>query len=160
MKIKILLLLATLVAAVTAPAQPFIVPSNPPPSITLGWFSSPYPGGAYSIYQGASPMQYTNKISAGTNLTLTVTNLVRGSTNFFNITVTEPNGLESLLVATNEITYVTPQLPASPSYKPIVVLTAMFSPTLLNPSWSPVGTLPLLADQQSGFYKTSLSLPK
>lgn len=159
MKNKILFLLATLVAA-TASAQPFLVPSNPPPVIQLAWNANPDPTvTGYYIYEGTNSGQYTVKMPASTNnSTLTVSNLLRGVTNYFNITATNSAGLES--VFGGEVSYKAPLPPASPSLKPIVVLTAMFSPTLLNPSWSPVGTLPLLADQQAGFYKTSMSLPK
>ena len=99
---KTLCLLAITLALVCLPkisqAQS-IIPTNPPPTITLAWNASvPWTNGplSYTLYYGPASATYTNSISAGTNLTATVNNLVRGATYFFTVTATATNGLVSL----------------------------------------------------------------
>lgn len=79
-------------------------PSNPPPAIKLGWNPSPDPTPAnvagYWIWQGPSSSNYVRSVYVPGRLTtnVTLTNLSRGSTYFWNITVQGTNaaaGLES-----------------------------------------------------------------
>ena len=90
--------------------------TNPPSNISLVWNPSPtinYGALSYYIWVGPSSLSYTNKISAGTNLTLTVSNLVRGSGYFFNVTPYATNGLEGPW--DGEVNYMSPVPPLSTS---------------------------------------------
>jgi hypothetical protein len=49
----------------------------------------------YAIYYGTASGAYTNTASAGTNTTLTISNLVQGATYFFVATAIDTFGLES-----------------------------------------------------------------
>jgi hypothetical protein len=70
---------------------------------------------AYKIYWGVSSGLYTNVLATptATNLTLTVSNLVRGTTYFFTATTLATNSLESLYAP--EIFYLLPSLPTNPA---------------------------------------------
>lgn len=103
----ILLLLFCLLAR----AQSLPIPTNSPGSVTLGWTASTTSPVAYTIYYGPASATYTNTVSAGTNLTVTVSNLVRGATYWFAAIATATNGLVS--PPSNEISY-QPALPPAP----------------------------------------------
>lgn len=66
-------------------------------SPTLAWNADPDPSiiTNYTIYYGPAPGMYTNSVDAGTNLTATVSGLVRGQTYYFAATATDIWGLES-----------------------------------------------------------------
>lgn len=106
-----LLVLLLLVLASTAAAQTA--------TVTLAW--NPSAGTNvivnYRIYYGVVSQTYTNlgNVSVGTNLTATVTNLVRGNTYYFAATATDNNGLESAF--SNEVAY----RPATPPSPPTVL---------------------------------------
>ena len=62
----------------------------------LAWNASPDSSVAgYRVYWGAASTNYTNSLNAGTNLTATVTNLVRGTKYYFAATAYASNGVES-----------------------------------------------------------------
>jgi hypothetical protein len=105
----ILVIFVLLLIAAPCPAQ-----SNSTAWVQLAWDPSPnsYVGtnadGSnytnywaitnYAVYCGTVSGTYTNinKVMAGTNLTASVSNLVRGATYYFAATATDTNGLESL----------------------------------------------------------------
>lgn len=156
MKKLLIVLLVSLSAVLPSFAQ--LVPLNPAPSVQLAWNPSTGSGVTnYSIYMGTNSLQYTCKINCGTNLYLTVTNLTRGVTTYFNVTASA-GGLESGFGG--EVSYMPVAPPAAPTFKPIVVLVVQNSPSLQAPNWSTLATLSLSADQVSQFYRTQLALPQ
>jgi sulfur relay (sulfurtransferase) complex TusBCD TusD component (DsrE family) len=74
-------------------------------SVTLAW--DPSPGTDvitnYNLYYGAASATYTNVVPAGTNTTVTISNLVGGTTYYFAATAVDTNGLES--VYSTEVAY-------------------------------------------------------
>lgn len=132
----------------------YLTPSNPPPSVQLAWNADASPFVTnYFIYVGTNSGLYTLKIATGTNLTLTVTNLTRGVTSYFNVTA-QGLGLESGFGG--EISYTPASPPAPPpGFKPIVILTVQAAPSL-DPSeeWTTLATLSLEGDQASGYFRT------
>lgn len=66
-------------------------------SVTLAWDPSPGTNviSDYKIYYGVESGVYTNSQSAGTNLTLVISNLVQGQTYYYIATATTPEGWES-----------------------------------------------------------------
>jgi hypothetical protein len=66
-------------------------------TVTLAW--DPSPGTNiivnYNVYYGAASATYTNHVSAGTNTTVAVSNLVEGTTYYFAATAVDDAGLES-----------------------------------------------------------------
>jgi fibronectin type 3 domain-containing protein len=118
---KLLLSLIVALLTISAAADQSIVPTNAPASITLAWNASPSTGLgpiSYNMYYGPSSATYTNKLVSNTNLTLTVSNLVRGSTVYFAVTATTTNGLES--VFSNEISYQLSPPPLPPTVLRII----------------------------------------
>jgi len=92
--------------------------TNQPPitntyaSVTLAWDASPDASvTGYRIYYGPVSGGYTNSINVGPPLTMTMTNLTRGSTYFFAATAYDGSGLESAF--SNEVAY-TPPLTSRP----------------------------------------------
>jgi fibronectin type 3 domain-containing protein len=91
-------------------------PTNPGSSVTLAWDPSPSTNMgvlSYKVYYGVSSTAYTNTVSAGTNLTATVTNLLRGKTYYFAATAIATNGLESAYSI--EVSTTIPSIPAAPT---------------------------------------------
>ncbi len=67
-------------------------------SVTLAWDPSPATNDVitnYNIYYGVASATYTNVAAAGTNLTVSISNLVQGATYYFAATAVDTNGLES-----------------------------------------------------------------
>jgi hypothetical protein len=66
-------------------------------TVTLAWDPSPGTNviANYKVYYGTASGTYTNSVSAGTNLTVSVSNLVQGVTYYFAASATDANGLES-----------------------------------------------------------------
>ncbi len=66
-------------------------------TVTLAWDASPGTNIIvnYKIYYGVASATYSNSVSAGTNLTATVSNLVVGTKYYFAATATDKDGLES-----------------------------------------------------------------
>jgi len=90
-------------------------------SVTLAWDPSPGTNKIvnYKVWWGVATRNYTNSISAGTNLTAIVTNLTRGSTYYFAATATDNNALTSDYSA--EVFIWSPLPPAPPSTFRIVI---------------------------------------
>ena len=87
-----------------------------PSTVTLAWDASASTNLGpitYKIYWGVTNRTYTNFASAGTNLTLTVTNLARGSTYYFAATALDTNLLESDY--SSEVSWAAPNPPKIPS---------------------------------------------
>lgn len=77
-------------------------------SAVLAFDPSPSPDvKGYRIYYGAKSGTYTNSVSTGTNLTVTISNLVRGVKYFFAATAYDAGGMESAF--SNEATFPIPQ---------------------------------------------------
>lgn len=85
-----------------------------PASVTLAWDKSPGTNviANYNVYYGPSTRTYTNVVAAGTNLTVTVSNLVRGATYYFAATAVDTSALESDY--STEVSTVTKTQPAPP----------------------------------------------
>ena len=67
-------------------------------TVTLAWDPSPGTNDVianYNLYYGAASGTYTNVVAAGTNLTVSVSNLLEGITYYFAATAVDTNGLES-----------------------------------------------------------------
>ena len=66
-------------------------------TVTLAWDPSPGTNAiaSYNLYYGVASATYTNVVSAGTNTTASVSNLVEGATYYFAATAVDINGLES-----------------------------------------------------------------
>src|ERR1035441_4276136 len=100
MKIKKLIVtLVPMLALILVMATAFAVGHvpNPTGSVTLAWDSSSGNDLVtnYNIYYGVASLTYTNTVAAGTNLTMTVTNLIRNTMYYFAATAVDTNGLES-----------------------------------------------------------------
>ena len=69
----------------------------PPQSATLAWDPSPGTNGIanYNVYYGVASATYTNVVAAGTNTTVSISNLVNGTTYYFAATAVATSGLES-----------------------------------------------------------------
>ena len=69
----------------------------PPQSATLAW--DPSPGtdliANYNVCYGVASATYTNEVAAGTNTTMSIPNLVAGTTYYFAATAVDTFGLES-----------------------------------------------------------------
>ena len=66
-------------------------------TVTLAWDPSPGTNviANYNVYYGVASGTYTNVVAAGTNPTVSVSNLVEGTTYYFAATAVDTNGLES-----------------------------------------------------------------
>ena len=86
-------------------------------SLTLAWdpdgFDPTNGPVLYKVYYGPASATYTNTVSAGTNLTATVTNLTKGQTYYFAATAALTNTLESTY--SNEINWTVGTNPPAPS---------------------------------------------
>jgi hypothetical protein len=117
-------------------AQPFLVPTNPAPTVTLSWTTPPpvtngNPIASYNQYYGVGSRQYTNKITniGSTNTTWTVP--TRGDKYYIAVTATDTKGLEGPF--SNEINYTATPPPGAPGALPAVVVTAQTAPTPTGP---------------------------
>jgi hypothetical protein len=93
-------------------------------NVTLAWLPSSDPIVAgYNIYYGGTSGDYTNKTSAGTATSLTISNLVNGNTYYFAATTYSAAGAESSL--SSEVIYTVPVNPVNqpPTLNPIGNLT-------------------------------------
>ena len=84
-------------------------------TVTLAWDASPGTNiiAAYKVYYGVAGRMYTNVLSAGTKLTLSVSNLVVGQTYYFAATAVDTSGQESDY--SNEVsTLIAPPAPSKP----------------------------------------------
>jgi len=69
----------------------------PPQSVTLAWDPSPSTNiiANYNVYYGAASATYTNVVAAGTDTTVSISNLVAGTTYYLAATAGDASGLES-----------------------------------------------------------------
>ncbi|MEY3897433.1 MAG: hypothetical protein RLZZ214_2954 [Verrucomicrobiota bacterium] len=81
-------------------------------SIPLAWNAPPETGiTGYKVYVGAASQQYTQVLSAGTNLALSVANMEFGKTYYFAVTAIGSTGLESLLSSELAVKIAQPPVP-------------------------------------------------
>jgi hypothetical protein len=68
-----------------------------PQAVTLAWDPSPGTNviANYKVYYGPASARYTNAVAAGTNTTVSISNLVNGATYYFAATSVDAFGLES-----------------------------------------------------------------
>ena len=68
----------------------------PPQSVTLAWDPSPATEAVnYNVYYGTASRAYTHVVAAGTNTTVTISNLLASITYYFAVTAVSNSGLES-----------------------------------------------------------------
>lgn len=118
---QILILTSLLLMLTRCCAQAQAGPTNVVPSITLAWNASVTPNVTiYRVYYGVASGTYTNAVAVGTNLSLTLTNLVRGATYYFTATAGVASGLESDFCT--EISGVIPAIPiAVPNFRILLI---------------------------------------
>ena len=93
-------------------------------NVTLSWSRSTYPIVAgYNIYYGDASGVYTNVIDAGTNTSVTISNLINGATYYFASATYSAAGAVSAL--SSEVSYTVPVVPVNqtPTLNPINNLT-------------------------------------
>lgn len=102
---KITVVVVCHIAAISAIAAPLN-------SIEIGWDAVSEPGiEGYKVYVGTASNQYSRTYDAGTNLSLTVPDLVWGTTYFFAVKSIDSTGLESAYSDEFVLTIATPPLP-------------------------------------------------
>jgi hypothetical protein len=69
----------------------------PPHSVTLAWDPSPGTNviANYNVCYGVASNTYTNVVAASTNTTVSISNMVNGTTYYFAATAVDMSGLES-----------------------------------------------------------------
>ena len=111
----------------------------------------------YKVHYGIGSREYTNVLSAGSSLILTVSNLVRGATYYFAATAVDTGGLESDF--SNEVSYTVPSLPAPPLLKQWVVLTVQIKPPDADAQWADSGMdWSLSPDEASQFFRLKIAM--
>jgi hypothetical protein len=117
---KTLILSALCLIALCAGAQTsgtINPPSPPQATVTLTWNASTSDSTnnplTYAVWWGVSSGVFTSSISAGTNLSCTVTGLVNGVTYYFAATAATSNGVTSAY--SNQATNAIPAIPAPPT---------------------------------------------
>jgi hypothetical protein len=154
---RLLLCLLSVFSVSSVVAQPFLVPTNPPAYVVLGWDASPDPSvNGYRVYYGVGSRQYTNMVIVGNTNTATVQNLVRGQKYYFAATATTSDGLESDF--SNEIDY-TPRARPAPPASPRKITWAVniqldSAPTLIGPWFTETN---YQARLDPGFYRAKLT---
>lgn len=112
-------------------------------AVTLQWDPSPdnaqyyLYAGTNSFYRTNTPLPLTNyvaKVNCGTNLTCSLTNLTPGKIFYF-VATAYTNNLESL--PSNEVIYVTPNIPAPPGGLRTVYVE--YSGEIVSTNWQNVG---------------------
>jgi hypothetical protein len=127
MKTKLVFFSLFIFTLASVGAQPFLVPSNPPPTVQIAWNPVTFPGVTnYTLYYGAGSQQYTARLPLGNVTNTTFALPARGVMVFFAVTCTA-GGLESPF--STELAYSAPMPPPAPTMKPLVVLTVQSSPT-------------------------------
>jgi hypothetical protein len=156
---RIPFLISLLILALTARATVFLAPNNPPATISLSWDPSPSPlVVTYKLYSGtAGPRQYTAALTVGSVLNFTVTNLIRGATNYFAVTAIDGGGLES--VFSNEIAFAPPAPPLPPAaLLPPIELSIQTRPNASAGLWADAGMFWTLTPAQARqFFRLQIS---
>ena len=105
-------------------------------SVKLSWDPSPdVPVAGYAIYYGTASHMYTDKISLGNATSVTISNLVAGTTYYFAATAYDDAGLESPF--SNEAVYTVP-------------LDTSNQPSVLNPALSSDGQFSFTVSEVAG----------
>jgi hypothetical protein len=126
--------------------------ANGTANVTLAWNpnTSPVVAG-YNIYYGGASGTYSNKTSAGLATSLTISNLVTGSTYYFVATTYSAAGVES--VFSSEVSYTVPtsspgvQLAVTPAKQFILTVTGLsghayeIQATQDFTTWTVIGTV-------------------
>ena len=118
------IIFALLIVSV-AVAQQVALPINANPSVTLAWDPVQNTTNStiahYSVYYGPASTLYTSfQPSRGTNTSLTISNLGRGSTYYFAATATDTNGLESDY--SSEVSCTIPSPPPPPTVLRVITV--------------------------------------
>ena len=94
-------------------------------NVTLAWnpISDPLVAG-FNIHCGEASGVYTNKIDAGNNTSLTISNLTVGATYYFALTTYSAAGAESAM--SNEVSYTVPTPSPSPAVQLAVTPARQF----------------------------------
>lgn len=113
--------------SLAARAASFLVPSNPPPVITLAWDTITDPTITnVNLYYGVSSRGYTNIVACGLTNQFTVTLPARGVTFYFAATSVASSGLESSF--SGEASYLPANPPNAPNMHPPVILHVQSAP--------------------------------
>lgn len=148
-------------AANAAPPVGLQPNTNPPPAtVSVAWDADTDASVVgYFLYSGPATRFYTNKVDVGTNLMFTVSNLVRGVTNYFAVTgYNKPYFLESAF--SNEASYAAPIIPSptnAPGMRPIVVLTVQSKTSLQDFMWADTGMSWSVDPNDTAFYRLDIS---
>lgn len=122
-------------------------------SVSLAWDPSPDATvTGYAVYYGEAPDSLTNRVEAGNNLTVTVTNLVAAHTYYFVAVAYDGDGLES--GPSNMISYEVPG-PLPPGNLRIEVQS---STNLLGWMERAAFELPVTTLLQSEFWRARMTL--
>lgn len=129
--------------------------------VTLAWDRSTDPTvNAYSVYWGVATRTYTNHVDVPGNGTtsVTISNIVLGSTYYFAATCTATNGLESDFSV--EVSYFVPSKPNAPQNfrmtNVVLRLTIQQAPTPAGP-WEEFQTL-ATTTASPGFYRGLIAI--
>lgn len=92
-------------------------------AVTVAWNPVLYPDGSltYAVYYGTNTGNYFTNAPAGAGTSVTISNLVRGSTYYFAVVAQTTNGLVSSF--SSEINYTAMPVPASPQGVRIILLS-------------------------------------
>ena len=166
---RFLFLLMT-VTALTLTAQPFPpmpedIIGNTATSLSVGlaWDASPDAGESiegYQVHHGTNAGDYFTNYWAGTNLSLTVSNVPFATTNYFVVTAVGTNQMESEF--SNEVLWPAPFPPEPPTLKTKVIVTPEYEISEDGVSWRPAGRGPEVVfdapdDWKIGFVRARLS---
>ncbi len=135
-------------------------------SVTLAWNQSTNPIVAgYNIYYGGASGTYTNKTSAGPVTSLTISNLVNGTTYYFAATTYSAAGAESAF--SSEVAYTVPtpppgvQLLVTPAHQFVLTVTGLaghtydIQATQDLKTWTVIGTVTLGVSGSLNFTDTN-----
>jgi fibronectin type 3 domain-containing protein len=124
-------------AALFASPRPSLAISLSPASVTLAWDPSPSVSVVgYRLYYGTSPRTYTYSIDAGPSTTVTLSNLLRGTTYYMAVTAYDSFGLESEF--SEEVAYTPPLVEVEPT--PTIALTKIAGGQMQLTGTAPSGT--------------------
>jgi len=158
-----LLLLPRVMHAQPLPPMPESapLPETQTVSVTLAWDPSPDVVAGYRIYTGTNSRDYHVSQSAGTNLTLTVSNLVVGHAYYFAATAIGTNGLESDFSNEVSMNATRPRPPQNIGIQTMRVLRVEIEgASHSGESWTNLGTIVLVldTDKPQGVFRSKLHM--